>query len=148
MIFRKIFSIIFFLLALFGLFSSICLVGALFCKQFRDVVAQQASKISLSKKFGDGFPKIFCSSKDVKSRSKSMIFAKMGELLDNYDSLGGSPELNCQLSDLLKNLKNHYMELKTCNVSHKKLRSIAYQIDCLKAIIDVDENGNLRSEQT
>lgn len=151
MVFKKVFSIVFLLLALFGVFSSICLVGALFSKQFRDVISENASKISLTKRFGQkGFPKIFASanSKDLKDGSKSMIFAKMGELLDSYDSFGGSPELNCQLTDLLKSLKKHYSELKTYNVSHKKLRSIAYQIDCLKAIIDVEENANLSSEQT
>ncbi len=148
MVLKRIFLFVVLIFALIGLISSVCLVSAFFSKEFRQAVVEQSIvKKSWPKKLGEGFPKIFGHSSESKNKTKSTIFAKMGELLDSYDSLGGSPELDCELEELVKRLKEHYMELKTCNVSQKKLRSLAYQMACLQSIIDVDRHNNLMTDQ-
>lgn len=127
-----------------GLFTSVGFCAFLVSKHFREYVATKVLEATWPEKLGGAFSEGFFQTCEVSDAHEHMIFSKMGALLESYDSKGGSPEFDSEITELSEHLKEYYQDLKACNAPQKKLRSIAYQMECIQAIIESDSRKRMR----
>lgn len=119
-----------------GLAFSLCFSTFILSKKFREFVAVQVLKVTWPEKLGGAF------SEDVISVGHGSdagvnpeLFSRMGELLESYCSRRNTAELEPELHRLYEDFKECYEWLKSGNASQKRLRSIAYQMECIQAIM-------------
>lgn len=144
MIFKKMLFLFFTVL---GLVTSTGFCAFLVSKRFREYVAAQVLKVTWPEKLGGAFSEDFFQTCEVSDAHEQMIFSKMGFLLESYDSRDRSPEFESEINQLIEHMKEYYQDLKACNAPQKKLRSIAYQMECIQAIIDSDARKRARETQ-
>ncbi len=130
---------LFLFFALVGVVFSCCFSAFVLSKRFREYITVQVLKVTWPEKLGGGVSRNFFSVCDGDDYSaKTDLFAKMGAVLDSYNSFGNTPEINENLRQLQEMLKEYYQELKERNVPQKKLRSVAYQMQCIQTLLNAD----------